>query len=101
MGCAFLSDEVPLPLSPSFHFQILPSRPLSSLYLVRVGEGSGVGRTHRGSYKISRFPESWVPPAARVQMAVHRNWEVRTPVSCCVTPQGPLTALGPHFPITQ
>lgn len=57
-GWAFLSDEVPLPLSLSFHFQILPSQLLSSLYLVSVGEGSGVGRTHRGSCRISRFPEN-------------------------------------------
>lgn len=57
-GWAFLSDQVPWPLSLSFHFQILPSRLLSSLHLVSVGEGSGAGRTHRGSCRISRFPEN-------------------------------------------
>lgn len=57
-GWAFLLDEVPLPLSLSFHFQILPSQPLSSLYLVSVGEGGGVGRTHRGSCRISRFSKN-------------------------------------------
>lgn len=61
----------------SFHFQILPSWLLPSLYLVNTGKGSGTRRTHQGSSSIlSASPETLqciLPPAARVQMAVRQG----------------------------